>query len=119
MYQNLFASIIADDPWLIFLIVLLGLLIVWLIVLFILNAKTRHYFLDEHHIEVRAGWRRHYIKVDGEIVDELINSFYLTLNMKAELENLNIEVRIGQSFLGNTISTKVNGKIIRPQKLNK
>ncbi|MCL2796643.1 MAG: hypothetical protein FWD58_01115 [Firmicutes bacterium] len=104
---------ITMDSYLVFLDILLGLYGVWLFLLLCFNSKTRHYQHDGHEIEVKAGWVQHYIKIDGIIADELKAAFTLRqINLQAQRENLIVEVKIGNGFLGNTIHTKINGMLV-------
>jgi len=99
-----------------FLVVLLGLLLILLIlsiILTIANRKTRYYEVNGYAIEVFAGNYNHYIKIDGVLADEVKTLFAFTINLQAHRESLDIQVRIGSGFFGNTVSTKINGVIVR------
>lgn len=89
--------------------VILGILIIWLLLIFIFNAKRRFCFHDGHVIEIYAGWVNNYLKVDNTIVDEiklLFHFHYIVLTC----EVLKINVKIGNGLLGNTISCFIDGK---------
>jgi len=102
-----------------FLIILFSPLAIWFIIFCILNRKTRHYIVHGNLITVHAGWRRHFIKINGDTVSEITKSFYLSIILKAEIENLSIEVRIVRGFFGNTVRTKINDEIIKHKNLLK
>ena len=83
-----------------------------MVALFFCNAKTRYYKSGDYEIEVHAGHKHHYIKINGEIADEITSCFYFHITLQAQREGLDIQVRIGQGFLGNTISTRINGVMV-------
>ena len=84
----------------------------WLVAALLLNHKTYYYEQDKHRIKVIAGFFTHRLEIDGITVDEYKAFFYWKIELKSQKENMNVEVKIGQGFLGNTVSTKVNGIVI-------
>jgi hypothetical protein len=85
---------------------------VWILLIICFNRKERYYEVAGYHIVVLAGWTMHRITINGEVVAEK-PAFSFHCNLHAERENLRIDVCIGVGFLGNTISTKVNGFVVR------
>jgi hypothetical protein len=100
------------SPWIWTQIVLLGLFLVWLVAASICNKKVRHYKHDEHKIEVYAGWTNHYIKIDGTMADRIKTAFSFGVKLEAQKDDIHVQVHIGNGFLGNTISTKINGVVV-------
>jgi len=100
------------EPVLIIPIVVLALLFYWVGLMLLYCRKRYFYYVDDYAIEVFTGYVRHYVIVNGDKVDEIKTLTFLNLVLTALREKLNVQVRIGHGFLGNTISTKINGKIV-------
>jgi hypothetical protein len=101
------------EIFLIIMGIILGIWGIWLFLVIIYNTKRRYYEMNGYRIEVYAGWINHYIKINGKIVDEIkTGSRHHLITLEAHCENLDVVVRIGQGFLGNTISTIINGIVV-------
>ena len=93
---------------LIFLLIPL-MLVTWLVLVLVFNAKTRIYGYNGHHIKVYAGFFTHYIEIDNQVVDKVKTACFFTINLKGSIGDVHVKVRIGQGLLGNTITTFING----------
>lgn len=101
------------EPFLIIIVLLAVLIFYWGILVIMFNRKRLFYCVDGCNIEVFAGHCSHYIIVNGEKADEIKTLFAFQICLNALRENLNVQVRIGQGILGNTISTRINGVIVK------
>ena len=83
------------------------------LVLFIcsFNLNIRRYTIGENVVLCYAGWEKHYLVVNGEIVDEHITGLSFTaieLSYKDEFHDYHMTVSVS-----NNIKLKVDGKLIR------
>ncbi|MCL1901048.1 MAG: hypothetical protein FWG51_01460 [Firmicutes bacterium] len=92
-------------------------LVLTLILVFI-KRQTRYYNSNGKTIEVFAGWRNNWIKINGEIVDEIkvANDTRGIPPLSYKLDGFDIEVKIGRGFFVNTIHTKIDGKLVQGSK---
>lgn len=85
--------------------------IIIFISLFIISffLKYKEYIYENKVISVYAGWYRHYLKVNGEKVDEFNGGSFIPISLTASIdENTRIDVIITRS---NGITFKINGKL--------
>jgi hypothetical protein len=90
------------------LFILPSLIILWLIIVCLTNAKTRYYKYKEHTIKVYAGWYDHYLEIDGKIVDRERTGYAFSVKLNGSIDNVPIRVKIGRGFLGNIITTFID-----------
>ena len=97
-----------------FFLIMIGLSIV----LVFIKRQTRYYKVNGKTVEVFAGWRNNWIKIDGEIVDEIkvANDTRGIPPLSYKQDGFDIEVKIGRGFFVNTIHTKIDGKLVQGSK---
>ena len=79
--------------------------------LFIMSffLKYKEYIYENKVISVYAGWYRHYLKINGEKVDEFNGGSFMPIFLNANIdENTRIDVIITRY---NGITFKINGKL--------
>ncbi len=86
------------------------------LVLFIFSfcLNYQEYKIEGNTVLCYAGWEKHYLILNGEIVDEHITGFSFTaleLKYKDDFHEYNMTVS-----LSNYITLKVDGKLVRPKK---
>lgn len=75
------------------------------------NLNYKEYKVDDNIIICYAGWERHYLIINGEVVDEYISAFAFTpIDLKYKDDLHEYELRISTS---NNFTLKVDGKLIR------
>ena len=99
------------------LIFLLAVIAVGVFLVFI-KRQTRYYKVKGKTVEVFAGWRNNWIKIEGEIVDEIkvANDTRGIPPLSYKQDGYDIEVKIGRGYFVNTIHTRVDGKIVQGSK---
>lgn len=90
-------------------------LVLWFFICAFTSCRCNRYFLDGNEIIVYAGFKNHYLKVNGELCDEYVAStsfsgVYLTTTVNGDCC---IEAKISTA---NRITVKANGKLISPTK---
>lgn len=83
-------------------------LIIWLTSF---TFKYRRFYVDDDEVEVYVGFKNHYIKVNGDIKDEIITSVtFSPMYLNCKINSHEIDVTISPS---NALTIKCDGEIIR------
>lgn len=79
------------------------------------NCRCKRYLFDGNEIVVYAGFRNHYLKVNGELCDEYVASIcFSAIYLKTTVNgDCYVEAKISTA---NKISVQANGKLISPMK---
>ena len=94
-------------------IILLLIVLCWLLCAFMLSCKEYEY--NDHHIVVYAGFVKHYIKIDGEKMDEYNTAVsFVPITMSTTL--VSGEIIDATISLSNRISVKLNNRLLAPIK---
>jgi len=97
-----------------FIVWIMAALFAWLLLGIIFNAKTRYYKHGNHTIKVYAGWSDHHLEIDGQVVDREKNMFAFSIRLTGTVDSHSVKVKIGQGFLGNTITVFIDDEEAKP-----
>ena len=76
-----------------------------------LMVNYKQYDVDGNRVLCYAGWEKHYLIINGELVDEYVSAFSFTpIELRYKDEKHEYYVRVS---LSNSITLKVDGKLIK------